>query len=113
NPLTLSKDVSLNELIKKGLPPGSNLILILDQFEEFFIRQGPETRQQFITELTNLIHNPRQNIRCVLSLRSDYLHRLDEFQNDLGRDPLPYRMRLHNLRPAEAGAAIAKPAEAF
>jgi hypothetical protein len=90
-------------------------VIVLDQFEEFFIRQGPETRTHFIRELVDLLNISKQgrHVHCLLSLRSDYLDRLDELESRLGRDPLRYRMRLYDLGPDGARAAIAKPTSAF
>lgn len=46
---------TLGELIEYSLPAGERLLLILDQFEELFIRQGPESRQKFIQELIEVL----------------------------------------------------------
>ncbi len=104
---------SLHALVEGSLPVGGRLLIVLDQFEEFFIRQGPETRAHFIHELIDLLNTPEREVRCLLSLRSEYLDRLDALELPLGRDPLRHRMRLHNLGPAGANAAIAEPAAAF
>jgi HEAT repeat protein len=104
---------NLRAVVENSLPTGGRLLIVLDQFEEFFIRQGPETRSHFIHELVDLLNISDQEVRCLLSLRSEYLDRLDELELPLGRDPLRHRMRLYNLGPAGASAAIAEPAAAF
>jgi type II secretory pathway predicted ATPase ExeA len=103
----------LGELIEASLPAGERLLLILDQFEELFIRQGAESRQKFIDELIEIVSLSQREVRCLLSLRSDYLDHLDELKLPQGRDPLRHRMRIYNLGAAEARAAITMPAKDF
>ncbi len=108
-----TKTTRLRALIETTLSPGERLLIVLDQFEEFFIRQGAETRKQFLDEFFELINDPPREVRCVLSLRSDYLDRLDEIKLPHHQDPLRHRMRLYDLGPSAANAAIIEPAKAF
>jgi len=104
---------NLREMIEKGLPEGRQLLIVLDQFEEFFIRQGEETRAQFVQEFVTILGIASRDVRCLFSLRNDYLDRLDELELPLGKDPLLHRMRLYPLGSEAASAAITRPASAF
>jgi len=106
-------NLSLIQLVGQYLRPNQKLLLVLDQFEEFFIRQGEANREHFIQELTEFLNQSHYDVRSLISLRSDYLDRLDELDTALGKDPLRNRMRLYNLGAANATAAIAEPAKAF
>ena len=105
--------VSIQDLAKNRLSKGKTLFIIADQFEEFFIRQGFNTRKDFELALKNILDIPGSHIHILLSLRSDYLDRLDEFEEIMGRDPLRSRIRLHNLGPSNASVAILEPAKDF
>lgn len=103
----------LREMIEEALPEGRQLLIVLDQFEEFFIRQGEKTRAQFAQALIATLGIAGRDVRCLLSLRNDYLDRLDELELPFRQDPLLHRMRLYPLGSEAASAAIARPASVF
>jgi len=109
-PLSNQEITTLRSIVENRLPKAGRLLIVLDQFEELFTRQGPEVRKAFISQLVELIDISEREVRCLLSLRSDYLDRLDELESYIRRDPLQYRMRLYNLGQDEASAAIRNPA---
>ena len=88
---------------------GRTLVLILDQFEEFFIRLSPEFRAAFIAELGRLYDARDVPVKVVLSLREDWLGPVSEIE---GRIPEVFRtrMRLLPLTRAQAEEAITAPA---
>src|SRR5262249_30850755 len=54
----------------------SNLLLIVDQFEEVFTLVSDETaRQHFLGLLTAAVSDPRSRIRIVITLRADFYDR--------------------------------------
>lgn len=57
----------------------SSLYLLLDQFEEFFIKLAPEHQKTFIAELNDCLDQSELDVRWVLSLRGEYLYRLHQF----------------------------------
>jgi hypothetical protein len=61
------------------------LVLVLDQFEEFFLRFTDRKRERagFVREITRILTDPGNTTRLVFSLREDYLAALDEFQAKL------------------------------
>jgi YVTN family beta-propeller protein len=93
------------------LKPSSALFILLDQFEEFFIRLQDETiRDQFIDELGECVDDEILRVRFVLSLRADNFANLSDFRT---RIPFifnnEYALKL--LTRDEAASAIKKPAE--
>jgi HEAT repeat protein len=85
------------------------LVVVLDQFEEFFIF-WPERdhRQPFIDDLVDCYEDMSLLVRFVLSLRKDYYSDLADFQ---GRMPTIFynQYRLTPLSRQEAQLAITEP----
>jgi serine/threonine protein kinase/energy-coupling factor transporter ATP-binding protein EcfA2 len=89
----------------------SELLLVIDQFEEVFtLLEDENARQHFLNLLHHAVTEPRSRIRIVITLRADFYDR-----------PLHYpqfgelvRTRLETIMPlsaAELERAISKPAE--
>jgi hypothetical protein len=87
----------------------NRLVVVLDQFEELFIRVGDDSRATFFQELAAVLDRPERDARFIFSLREDYLAYLDE-----ARDYLPdifgNSFRLATLDQANARVAITEPA---
>jgi HEAT repeat protein len=91
---------------------GQELVILIDQFEEFFIKFGEEVHNHFLRELMQCLTGSSLTVRFVLSLREDYLSRLADL-----RDIVPMILynvyRLKDLTVENAKAAIVEPAQAF
>ncbi|MEE8389531.1 MAG: SIR2 family protein, partial [Anaerolineae bacterium] len=89
---------------------GHTLVIILDQFEEFFIRLSPEFRNAFIAELGALYDARDVPVKVVLSLREDWLASVSEIEE---RIPEVFRTksRLLPLTRDQAHQAITAPVE--
>lgn len=85
-------------------------MVVLDQFEELFLRVGSRQRAVFFTELANCLAAPEREVRFVFCLREDYLARLDEARPSLP-DILGNSFRLATLERRNARVAITEPAE--
>ena len=60
------------------------LVIILDQFEEFFIFwPEPSPRQPFIDTLADCYADPALPVRFVIGIRGDYFTHLATFQHHL------------------------------
>ena len=59
----------VNELLDKH-PAGSELLLFIDQFEEFFTLVEPDLCQRFLDQLAGLVKLP--GVRVVVTLRADF-----------------------------------------
>ena len=89
---------------------GHPLVIILDQFEEFFIRLSSQFRAAFIAELGALYDAQDVSVKVVLSLREDWLAAVSELE---ARIPEIFRtrMRLLPLTREQARQAISAPVE--
>jgi Novel STAND NTPase 1/WD domain, G-beta repeat len=83
------------------------LVLILDQFEEFFLRFPPEVRQTFHRDLGSCLA-ARLDIRVIIALREDYFGLLAEFQDAIP-DIFTDQMHLSRLTKPQALAAAVEP----
>ena len=83
------------------------VVVILDQFEEFFLRFPPEVRQRFQQELGACLATPL-DVHFLIVLREDYLVALAEFLPTLP-DLFTHAMRLTRLTQAQALAAAVEP----
>jgi hypothetical protein len=91
---------------------GRDLVLVIDQFEEFFIRLSAEIRADFVAALGDL-HDARElPVKVVLSLREDYLAKVGELERRIP-DVFRVRMRLLPLTREQAYDAITRPVEPF
>jgi WD40 repeat protein len=85
------------------------LLLILDQFEEYFLYHPPNGAPGAFDEVfAGLVNDPDLRINMLLSLREDAWSRLDRFK---GRIPLLFDnyLRVDYLAPAEAHEAVLGP----
>ena len=67
-------ELGVRRVVKQILPPGSELLLVVDQFEELFtLTAEEETRRRFLAGLTALADDPRSGARVLVTLRADFL----------------------------------------
>ncbi len=60
--------------MKRILPPGSKLLLVVDQFEELFtLTTDDVTRRRFLAGLTALAADAHSSARVLVTLRADFL----------------------------------------
>lgn len=84
------------------------VLIVLDQFEEFFIHLGPKLRQAFVEELAALYHAQDVPVKLVISLREDWLASLSELETHIP-DLFRVRQRLLPLSREQARQAITAP----
>ncbi|MEL7352415.1 MAG: ATP-binding protein, partial [Cyanobacteria bacterium J06560_5] len=85
------------------------LILLLDQFEQFFVHHKRKaSRQDFIQSLAAWYKGDRASpIRIVVAVRSDLMYQLDEIHQALGYSLAPQEVfRLEKFTPAEASRVL-------
>ena len=66
-------ELGLVELLRRVLPPGGELLLVVDQFEELFTLAGDHDRKRFLDELTVAV--AERGVRVVATLRADFYDR--------------------------------------
>jgi tetratricopeptide (TPR) repeat protein len=95
-----------------GLAEAGPVVLVLDQFEEFFIRfrerKYADARAALVAGLGALVDDLDLDLRVVLSLREDYLAELEAFNARLP-GLLDNRYRLGPLTAFGAREAIVRP----
>jgi formylglycine-generating enzyme required for sulfatase activity len=110
--------IPLHSFFQAILEPQEKLVVVLDQFEEFFLRLGDPLRQRFWLELAAFrepsvqpteTHQDGAEVRFVLSLREDYFHQMDEARRYLP-DILSDSYRLTSLSEDKASTVITEPA---
>ncbi|MFL6258618.1 MAG: hypothetical protein ACJ76Y_02800 [Thermoanaerobaculia bacterium] len=86
------------------------VIIVLDQFEEFFIRfrEKPEIRAELIDAVASLVNDKDLDVTVVFSLREDYLAELDDFREKIP-DLFTNRYRLRGLTAFGVRQSISRP----
>ncbi len=105
--------VALSELLQSiAETTGHRVLVILDQFEEFFVKLGTLVKERFVDEITGCLDTSDGQMSILLSIREDFVGELYELQ-----DHLPTIMqqmyRLRKLTREQAESAIVKPAMNF
>jgi DNA-binding SARP family transcriptional activator/ABC-type glycerol-3-phosphate transport system substrate-binding protein/tRNA A-37 threonylcarbamoyl transferase component Bud32 len=65
----------LRRVVRQLLPEGSQLLLVVDQFEELFTQVSDETADRFIDALVDAVSDPHSIVRIVITLRADFYDR--------------------------------------
>jgi len=86
------------------------VIIVLDQFEEFFLRFTEEVRQQFTEEFAACVQASRLDVKFLISLRSDYFASLAGFEEAIPQI-FTHQLQLARLTETQALEAVIKPAQ--
>ena len=88
------------------------VVLVIDQFEQFFLLYNKEEQQAAIDFLAGLVANHDLNLRLVLVIRDDFFSQLQTLEEDIP-NLMAVRFHLERLGRDAAQAAIEEPAQAF
>jgi WD40 repeat protein len=111
-PLSVDTSKPLHKFLAAlGKQSGSALLILLDQFEEYFLYH-PESNggRTFDGEFASAVNQGQAELGFMISLRDDWLSRLDRFQRRIP-NLLGNTYRLEYLTSAAAEEAIRKPLE--
>lgn len=112
--VTTSVDIPLDELLfSVGEEFGGTIIILLDQFEEYFLyHPESDAANPFDSEFARAVNRDDIDANFLLALREDGLSRLDRFR---ARIPnlMGNLLRLRHLDAAAAEEAIRKPLAAY
>ena len=68
--------LTLDEIVRRVVPPGTNVVIVVDQFEELFTHTIDEgARRAFVQMLVDTAAEPDAAVRIVATLRADFLDR--------------------------------------
>jgi hypothetical protein len=105
----LHDQASLVEFLDRAVALLSHpLVLLLDQFEEFFMRLSDAERMQFIRELGQLNDARDLAVKTVICLREDWLAYMNEVRERIP-EVFNVDLRLLPLTPEQARRAIVEP----
>ena len=67
-------ELGIRRVVKRILPSGGHLLLVIDQFEELFtLTADDETRRRFLSGLTALASDPHSRVHVLVTIRADFL----------------------------------------
>jgi serine/threonine protein kinase/WD40 repeat protein len=89
----------------------SELLLVIDQFEELFTMAEEDERGRFLASLEAAVSEPRARFRLVIALRADFYDRPLRYP-EFGALVEAGQVNVHPLSPPELEQAITGPAHA-
>jgi ABC-type glycerol-3-phosphate transport system substrate-binding protein len=107
----LASEHGLQRAIERVLPDdGSQLVLLIDQFEELFTQVEPSTASRFAANIVSAVTDERSRVRVVATLRADFYDRPLQHRGlgELLRDGTEI---ITPMTPQELERAITRPAE--
>ncbi len=105
---------SLRDILQKWTErTGAELIIILDQFEEYFLYHSHEDGDgTFAVEFPRAVNRPDLRASFLISIREDALGLLDRFKGSI-LNPFENRLRIEHLDRAAAREAIVQPLQEY
>jgi hypothetical protein len=106
---------TLAETLRAWTDEAGALLLVLDQFEEYFTYHSDEGGGEptgFAAELALILDDPELRVHVLISIRDDAWARLDRFDGQVP-DFFANRLRVDHLEPAAAREAIEGPVGAW
>jgi formylglycine-generating enzyme required for sulfatase activity len=77
-------DKNLKSLLKTAAPKGKKIVILLDQFEEFFLtNRTPDSRAVFIKWLGGTVNDEDLPIAVLIGIRSDFFAHLQNFAPEI------------------------------
>ena len=102
--------VSLQELLHRNWPgPASRIVVMLDQFEEFFLLLDEQGRKAFVEELAVIMEDDALPLQFVFVMREDMLAEMSRLKPAVP-EIFHHEYRLSRLTSEQAAQAITGPA---
>jgi WD40 repeat protein len=86
------------------------LLVVLDQFEDYFLYHGDGGADEFATQLIAIVNEPNLRVNVLLSIRDDAWAKLDRFEGQIPHLFANY-IRVEHLNRSAGREAIERPVE--
>lgn len=104
---------SLHEILSRaGERTARQIVLLVDQFEEYFVKTGDRLQEDFARQLAEALEHSGEELRVLISIREDFLGQLFELRAWFP-DILHHLYRLRKMTPRQAKVAAIKPGSSF
>ncbi len=104
---------SLHEILARAAErTGRHIVLLIDQFEEYFVKTGDRLQEEFARQLSEALEHSGDELRVLISIREDFLGQLFELR-EWFPEILHNVYRLRKLSPRQAKIAAIKPGSSF
>ena len=100
----------IDRVVRRLVPDGGQLLLVIDQFEELFTLSGEQDRRAFLDGVMHAVSANDSRLRVVATLRADFYDRPLAVQG-FGAAVNEATVTLPAMSPADLEAAVVEPAE--
>jgi WD40 repeat protein/DNA-binding SARP family transcriptional activator len=100
----------IDRVLRRLVPEGGQLLLVVDQFEELFTLASEHERRAFLDGLTHAVSAPDSRLRVVATLRADFYDRPLAVQG-FGAAVNEATVTIAAMSPADLEAAVVEPTE--
>ncbi|MFP5264096.1 MAG: tetratricopeptide repeat protein [Blastocatellia bacterium] len=113
-PIPISESGSLADAFQSWAElVGGDLLIILDQFEDYFFYHGYDRRGDgFAYELARMVNRPDLRVNFLISIRDDAFSKIKLFKEDI-LNVFDNLMEIEHLDRSSAVAAIEEPVERY
>jgi outer membrane protein assembly factor BamB/HEAT repeat protein/predicted transcriptional regulator len=109
----IDADRPLPELLAEAVELADRpVVLLVDQFEEYFVKTGDRLQQEFAAQLAEALEEVGDDLRVLFSIREDYLGRLYDLQEHFP-EIFHNLYRLSKMSERQAKVAAIKPGSNF
>ena len=106
----LAEEGGIDRVLRRLVPGGGQLLLVVDQFEELFTLAGEHDQRAFLDGLVHAVAAPDSRLRVVATLRADFYDRPLAVQ-PFGSVVHEATVTIAAMLPAELEAAVVEPAQ--
>jgi tetratricopeptide (TPR) repeat protein len=111
--LTRSSNSLAEDFQQLAARVGGDLLIILDQFEDYFLYHRQEAGDgTFLDEFQRMVNRPDLRVNFVLSVRDDAYSKLEHFKDDVP-SIFDNSLRIDHLNAEAAREAISEPIERY
>jgi WD40 repeat protein/DNA-binding SARP family transcriptional activator len=102
-------ELGIDRVIRRVVPDGGQLLLVIDQFEELFTLAGEPDQRTFLAGLTRAVSAADSRLRVIATLRADFYDRPLLVQ-PFGSVVNDATVTIAAMLPADLEAAVVEPA---